>query len=120
MELARKGGAPEAAQIVAAECVVNAETKCHMMWHLIGELGRKTAGGDGEALMGAYQKVEDEEDEHVYHTKGWARELWIEALGMPAVLPPPEEVQDAGTAIGAAKAEASRELILGIKPAGST
>lgn len=119
MELARKVGSPDAAQIVAAECVVNAETKCHMMWHLVGEFGRKTAGAGGEALLAAYKKVEDEEDEHVYHTKGWARELWIEALGMPALLPPPEEIQDAGTAIGAARAEASRELILGMKQAES-
>jgi hypothetical protein len=32
---------------------------------------------------------------------------------MPGVLPPPEEVQGAETAIGAAKAEASRERMLG-------
>jgi len=112
MTMAAKSGPPEAAQIVAAECVVNAETKCHMMWTLIGELGRKTEGAAAEAFKAAYDKVEDEEDEHVYHTKGWARELWIESLGMPAVLPPPEEVKKVETAIGAAKAQASRESML--------
>ena len=59
----------------------------------------------------AWTKVEEQEDMHLYHTMGWTRELWIEAiflfwhlrgylregrricrmLGMPAVLPPPED-----------------------------
>ena len=46
-----------------------------------------------KALTEAYEEVEDEEDEHLYHTKGWCRELWLESLGLPAVLPPPEEKQ---------------------------
>jgi hypothetical protein len=52
--------------------------------------------------------VENEEDEHLYHTSGWTRELWIQALGMPAVLPPPEEVKKVQTAIEAAKAKKAR------------
>jgi hypothetical protein len=35
--------------------------------------------------------VEDEEDEHLYHSAGWSRELWIDSLGLLAELPPPEE-----------------------------
>ena len=114
MAIAAKGGGPrEAAQLVAAECVVNAETKDHMNWELIGKAGRELGGDEGAALKEAYDQVEDQEDEHLYHTKGWARELWIASLGMPAVLPPPEEVKKVETAIGAAKAEASRETMLG-------
>ena len=45
-------------------------------------------------MQAAYQQVEDEEDEHLYHTTGWSRELWIASLGLPAVLPPPEEEKD--------------------------
>jgi hypothetical protein len=30
-------------------------------------------------------------------------DLWIESLGLPAVLPPPEEKKDVKTAIGAAR-----------------
>ena len=41
--------------------------------------------------------------------KGWCRELWIESLGMRAVLPPPEEEHDVKTAIGAARAEKASE-----------
>ena len=36
--------APDAAQIVAAECVVDAETKDHQNWELIGELSKKLGG----------------------------------------------------------------------------
>jgi rubrerythrin len=111
IQMAAQSGSPEAAQIVAAECVVLAETKDHANWELIGKLA-DTMGNEGKALQRAYDQIEDQEDEHLYHTKGWARELWIETLGMPAVLPPPEEVKDVSTAIGAARAEQSREQML--------
>ena len=42
----------------------------------------------------------------------FARELWIESLGMPAVLPPPEEEKKVKTAIGASRAEQSRDDML--------
>lgn len=109
----KSGGSKEAAQLVAGECVVNAETKDHMNWKLIGELSRVLDGEEGEVLKAAYHEVEDEEDEHLYHTRGWTRELWMASLGLPAVLPPPEEVQKVETAIGAAKAAAMREQMLG-------
>ena len=109
-------GPPEAAELVAAECVVFAETKDHMNWELIGRLGMELDGKQAEALKKAYDRVEDQEDQHLYHSKGWTRELWIQSLGLPAVLPPPEEVQKVETAIGAAKAEASREMLLGNTP----
>ena len=107
MEMALRGPDIVAAQIVAAECVTLAETKDHLNWELIGEIAKKSADGS-EALKQAHDQVESEEDEHLYHTSGWTRELWIEALGMPAVLPPPEEEQDVHTAIEAARAKKSR------------
>lgn len=105
MELALRCADPQAAQIVAAECVVLAETKDHLNWELIGELIKNA---DAQLLKPAHDQVEEEEDEHLYHTAGWTRELWIQALGMPAVLPPPEEVQKVETAVEAAKAKESR------------
>lgn len=108
MELALKAGEPGAAQIVAAEAVSLAETKDHLNWHLIGECVKQAKGDTAKALREAHEQVEDQEDEHLYHTKGWCRELWIESLGMPAVLPPPEEEKDVKTAIGAARAEQAR------------
>jgi hypothetical protein len=112
MEMALKSGKPQAAQIVAAECVVLAETKDHLNWELIGQVAAKTKGEDGKALKEALEQVEEEEDEHLYHTTGWTRELWIESLGLPAVIPPPEEEKDVKTAIGAARAKQSRAEML--------
>jgi rubrerythrin len=112
MQMALASGEPAAAQLVAAECVVLAETKDHLNWELIGETAKKAKGELAEALKQAHDQVEDQEDEHLYHTTGWTRELWIEALGMPAVLPPPEEVKEVETAIGAARAKQARGAML--------
>jgi rubrerythrin len=112
MEMALAEGEPGAAQIVAAEAVVLAETKDHQNWHLIGEVIKKVKGETAKVLKDAWEQVEPQEDEHLYHTKGWARELWIESLGMKAVLPPPEEVKDVQTAIGQARAEKARSQMV--------
>ena len=109
--------APMAAEIVAAECVVDAETKDHANWELIGALGRNSSGTMRKVLTDAYDKVEDEEDEHLYHTKGWARELWHQSLGLPAQLPPPEEKRDVKTALEAAKAADERKPTGKARPA---
>lgn len=112
MELARQGGNPQAAQLVACECVVHAETKDHANWELLGKVAQAATGDVGQALKAAHQAVEKDEDHHLYHTKGWCRELAIQALGMPAVLPPPEEVKNVESAIGASRAEQQRESML--------
>jgi hypothetical protein len=109
MEMALASGPPEAAQIVAGECVVLAETKDHLNWDLIGTAAETATGAEATALDEAYSQVEDEEDEHLYHSTGWTRELWIESLGLPAVLPPPEEQKHVKTAIGAARAKQARD-----------
>jgi hypothetical protein len=112
MELALSSGESAAAEIVAAECVVHAETKDHLNWHLIGELAKKETGDTAKVLKTVHEEFEEEEDEHLYHTKGWARELWIKSMGMRAVLPPPEEEKDVKTEIGAARAAHAREDML--------
>ena len=99
---------------MAAECVVLAETKDHQNWELIGKVVEQ-GGALAKVLEPAYKAVESDEDHHLYHTMGWGRELWIQSLGMPAVLPPPEEVKNVETAIGASRAEQSREQMLGRK-----
>lgn len=119
MEMALRSTDPKSAQIVAAECVVLAETKDHLNWELIGELAKNTSDDASAILKPAYEQVEQEEDEHLYHTTGWTRELWIQALGMPAVLPPPEEEQDVDTAIEAAQAKKSRTTKVKAKKAGA-
>jgi rubrerythrin len=109
MEEARAGGSAEGAQLVACECVVLAETKDHLDWELLGKCAAKLDGKRARLLQDAYDEIEDEEDEHLYHSKGWCRELWLAALGLKAILPPPEERRDVKTAIGAAQAEQASE-----------
>ena len=112
MEMALANDKPEAAELVATECVVLAENKDHMNWELMGEAAKKAKADVAKVLKAAVDEVEDEEDEHLYHTKGWARELWIKSLGMKAVLPPPEEEKKVKTAIGAARAQQARTDML--------
>ena len=108
MEAALGAGDPAAAEIVACECVALAEQTDHGNWELIGECAKRASGAEGKALKEAYKEVEDQEDEHYYHSKGWLRELSLQALGLKAVLPPPEERKHVKTAIGAARAEQER------------
>lgn len=112
MKMAIAAGDADAAQLVATECVVLAETKDHANWTLIGVIAEQHGGTEGKVLKQAYDAVVTDEEHHLYHTKGWSRELWIEALGYPAVLPPPEEVKQVESAIGASRAEQSRAKML--------
>lgn len=112
IEMALQDGNPEAAQLVAGECVVHAETKDHLNWELIGHVAKHSSGEMSKLLKQAYEAVEQDEDHHLYHTTGWTRELWIDSLGFPAVLPPPEEVKNVETAIGASRAEHARSEML--------
>lgn len=112
MEMALKAGDKAAAELVACECVVLAETKDHTNWELIGHVAEHSTGEVAKVLRAAHEAVEQDEDHHLYHTTGWCRELWIQSLGFPAVLPPPEEVKQVETAIGASRAEQARDEML--------
>jgi hypothetical protein len=112
MQMAQKTAPGAAAELVACECVVLGETKDHLNWELLGQCAEAASGKLAKVLKAAYDEVEQEEDHHLFHTQGWCRELWIQSLGMPAVLPPPEEVKQVETAIGASRAEQQREEML--------
>lgn len=112
MKMALAEGDAAAAELVACECVVLAETKDHADWGLIGQCAKALSGEIATTLQSAYDEVEDQEDEHLYHTKGWCRELWLKALGLEAVLPPPEEQRDVKSATGAARAKQGRTELL--------
>lgn len=112
IKMAKASAPPPAAEIVACEMVVHAETKDHANWELLTAYGEAAKGDEKKAIDAATSEIEDEEDEHLYHSKGWCRELSIASLGMKPVLPPPEEQKDVKTAIGAARAKQARaELI---------
>jgi hypothetical protein len=109
MKMALAAGDAVAAELVACECVVLAETKDHADWELIGKCAEALDGEAGAAMTAAYEKIEDEEDEHLYHSKGWCRELWLKSLGLESVLPPPEEQKDVKSAVEAARAQKEME-----------
>ena len=105
MKRAMATGDAQAAELVACECVVLAETRDHANWELLCECAKALDGDSGRLLAEACAAVQDEEDEHLYHSRGWSRELWLQALGLRAVLPPPEEKQEVRSAIEAARAK---------------
>lgn len=109
MKMALAAGNLVAAELVACECIMLAETKDHANWELIGACAETYDERTGLTLRDAYGEIEDEEDEHLYRTKGWCRELWLSSLGIKATLPPPEEKRDVKTAVEAAKAKESEE-----------
>ena len=111
MQAALSSGVRSQAEIVAAEAVAIAEMKDHLNWELIGQVASKMEGNDAAMLKKAYDEVEDQEDRHFYHAKGWARELWAASLGVPAVLPPPEEKLHVKSGMGAAAAQSTRKLM---------
>lgn len=93
IELARSSDTPQAAELIACECVVHAETKDCANWELLGKVAEAASGEQAQLLKQAHARVQRDEDDHLFHSKGWCRELALQGLGMEAVLPPPEEVR---------------------------
>jgi len=60
---------------------------------------RNLSIADNSAGKEACKDIEEQEEESLYHGKGWCRELWIASLGMPTEGPPPEEEKAVKTAI---------------------
>jgi len=106
---ARQSGEPKISELVAAESVVEAESKDHQNWELLGRMVEHVDGELADVLSEAYDEVADQEPHHLFHTMGWARELWLDYLGVPAALPPPEEEKQVATQIGAGRAEHERD-----------
>lgn len=112
MQMARESADATAAELVAGECVVLAETKDHLNWELIGHIANNSSTDSAKVLKTAHEAVGKDEDHHLYHTTGWTRELWIQSLGFPAVLPPPEEVRNVESKMEAARAEQARQRMM--------
>jgi len=91
--------APQAAQIVAAECVVDAETKDRSNWELLAALSDKASGDARMALVDACEQVAQEEDEHLSSARAWSRQLWSEAIG----------VESGGSAVAPGRGEEPRK-----------
>src|SRR6185436_11991926 len=92
----------EALGLDAGEMTPGCQVVEHTGKSLVVAMKMALAAGDPAAAeLAACDEVEDQEDEHLYHTKGWCRELWLQSLGLPAVLPPPEETRHVATAVEA-------------------
>lgn len=109
MRRALDGGDPVVAELVACECLVLVETKNHRDWGLLHRCAPHLNAAAAAAITEMYPVIKDQQDEHLYYTGGWCRELWREALGLQAVLPPPEKRHHARSAIGAARAEIAED-----------
>ena len=82
-------------------------------WELLGQAAQKLQGEQAKALKQACEQVENQEDEHLYHSMGSSRELWIESFVLSAVLPPPEEKKDVRSAGEPAQAKNTRKQMVG-------
>lgn len=112
IEMASTHGTAQAAELIACECVVHAETKDYANWELLGKVAAAASGAQAQLLQDAHARVEKDEDHHLHHSKGWCRELALQGLGMAAVLPPPERIPQADTAIAAERAAQQRDTLL--------
>jgi hypothetical protein len=80
--------APDAeGERLAAECVLEWETRAKVAWDLLNELAAGTKGTEGEALRAACAEAPDQQDERVHRARAWTRALWLAALGRRAAVP---------------------------------
>ncbi|MEK8089063.1 hypothetical protein [Thermithiobacillus plumbiphilus] len=111
IDMAIEGAGPGGAELVAAEAVIDAEAKDYQNWMLIGLVTHKAddlSDHEKQVLSDAFDRVHQQEHQHLFHTMGWARELWMQTLGLDAEIPPREERMETKSMLGAATAAASR------------
>ena len=104
IDLALRTADANTAQRVACDCVLRAETMRQSQWELLGQVARVATGDVGQTLKAAHKAVEKDEGRHLHPTQSWQRELALQALGLPAVVPPPGERAFARPAQAAARA----------------
>lgn len=75
------------AERLAAECVLEWESRTRVAWELLYELAAVTGGEEGEALRAACAEAPDQQDERFHRARAWARSLWLAALGRPMPVP---------------------------------
>ena len=88
-------GDREGAQLVACECVVHAELRDQLDWQLLRRCSEELVGEEGKPLPDVFEEIEQDKCEQLHRALGWWRELWVESLGLKAVLPPPDVQKNA-------------------------
>jgi len=81
--------------------IVLAETKNHLNWELLSEAAKALSKPEGKRLQAAV-------DDTSTTRPGGCGSSGSRPLGVPALLPPPEEEKDVSTSIGAARAKQQR------------
>jgi len=107
MEEALRGGPAEQAELLAGECVVQAETKDQLNWELLGQVAGRLKGEEARALAAAHHEVGGQEDEHLQHSRAWVRELWRESLGLGTGTPAEARTQSEDALLRARSRRAS-------------
>jgi hypothetical protein len=82
IETAGERGSPEAAQLVACECVLLAETREQLTSELLTLVAGRVRGEDGKLLRRARRKYEASVGPPVAVARECARDLWLAALGL--------------------------------------
>jgi len=80
---------PTAAEIVACECVVLAETKDQAVWELLAECAAELDGEPAHLLTQACEKIVREEEEQRTRAKRWFKQLWRKYLNLKSSWPVP-------------------------------
>ena len=74
---------PDAAQIVAAECILDAERKSELNWQLLEQVAERVEREEAGALIrAAYAAVAEEARGKVERARTCCRELWLAQLGL--------------------------------------
>ena len=75
------------AQRLAAECVLEWESRTRVAWDLLYELAAEASGEEAAALRTACAEAPDQQDERLHRARAWTRALWRVALGRRSVVP---------------------------------
>ena len=108
MKMALAAGDPAAAELVACECVVLAETKDHADWELIGECAKELTGELRQPLSDAYGRSRTRKTSTSITRKGWCRELWLQVARPQSGAAAAGRGRSVKTAIDAARVKQQR------------
>jgi hypothetical protein len=86
MRMALDAGDADAAELLACECVLIAESRNDFSWELIADCAGGLNDEAQAVLVGACEEVSIDHDEHLHQTRELRRELWLQALGLDADL----------------------------------
>jgi hypothetical protein len=103
---------PLAAELAACESVMAAENRNRFNWELIGECVKALTGEEQAVLADAFDEIAYDEDDELYETRSWCRDLWLGALGVDADVPASDDASVAPNAEERVAANDDHEEVL--------